>query len=173
MNTESLYQFQTINPFTNKVLGSYKLMTWEHVKQKIDEGHKGFQIWSKLTFLQRATYFYKLAILLRERKEEYGALITSEMGKPIVQAVAEVEKCAWVCEYYADNAANFLETQSINTEFAKSYLSYQPLGVILQIMPWNFPFWQVFRFAVPELMAGNVSLIKDEHNVVDCDEAIE
>lgn len=165
--------FRTINPYNQEVLETYEPMSWETIKLKIDKGHEEFQFWSKLSFQQRATCFNRMAKLLKERKEEYAALITAEMGKPISQAVGEVEKCAWVCEYYALHTADFLKDSTITTEFKKSYLTYQPLGLILQIMPWNFPFWQVFRFAAPALMAGNVTLLKHAPNVLGCAKAIE
>lgn len=173
MDIQMTNEFQTINPANQEVLRTYELMSWDIVKLKIDKGQEQFQHWSKLSFPERASCFNTIAKLLRERKEKYAALITSEMGKPIVQAIAEIEKCAWVCEYYAKNAEAFLESTTIKTEFQKSYLVYQPLGVILQIMPWNFPFWQVFRFAAPALMAGNVTLLKHAPNVLGCAQAIE
>jgi succinate-semialdehyde dehydrogenase/glutarate-semialdehyde dehydrogenase len=113
------------------------------------------------------------AKVLREKFEEYSILMTNEMGKPIVQSRAEIEKCAWVCDYYAENAERFLSDEIIKTEASKSFVSYQPLGVILAIMPWNFPFWQVFRFAAPNLMAGNAGVLKHASNVSGCALAIE
>jgi succinate-semialdehyde dehydrogenase/glutarate-semialdehyde dehydrogenase len=114
-----------------------------------------------------------LAKLLKQRKEELGVLMTQEMGKPINQSIAEAEKCAWVCEYYADNAGQFLSKKEISTDSKKSFISFQPIGLVLAIMPWNFPFWQVFRFASPTLMAGNVGILKHASNVQGCAKEIE
>ena len=109
-----------------------------------------------------------LAELLKQKKELLGLLMTKEMGKPIKQSIAEAEKCAWVCEYYADNAEKFLSQKEIPTGSTKSFISFQPIGIVLAIMPWNFPFWQVFRFASPALMAGNVGILKHASNVQGC-----
>jgi succinate-semialdehyde dehydrogenase/glutarate-semialdehyde dehydrogenase len=114
-----------------------------------------------------------LAELLKQKKEKLGALMTQEMGKPIKQSIAEAEKCAWVCEYYADNAERFLSKKEISTDSKKSFISFQPIGLVLAIMPWNFPFWQVFRFASPTLMAGNVGILKHASNVQGCAKQIE
>src|SRR3989339_53099 len=129
--------------------------------------------WKLTTFSHRSALMKNAAKILHERKEEFAKLMTLEMGKPILQSKAEVEKCAWVCDYYADNAEKFLTNEIIKTEFSKSYVSFQPLGVVLAIMPWNFPFWQVFRFAAPTLMAGNASVLKHASNVMGCAIAIE
>ena len=115
----------------------------------------------------------EVAHLLREGKEDFGALMTEEMGKPYKQSIAEAEKCAWVCEYYADNAENYLANKNIATEATNSFVSYQPIGIVLAVMPWNFPFWQVFRFAAPTLMAGNPGILKHASNVQGCAQAIE
>src|SRR3989344_5189927 len=114
----------------------------------------------------------KAAAVLRKKKQELAEIAAVEMGKPITQGMGEAEKCAWVCEYYADNAEKFLADEPIKTENSKVYTKYQPLGVVLAVMPWNFPFWQVFRFAAPALMAGNVGLLKHSSNVPGCSVAI-
>src|SRR5690606_18866075 len=116
-------------------------------------------------FSERKILMLQAAEVLKSNKQEYAKLITQEMGKPIKQAIAEVEKCAWVCEYYAENAQNHLANEPVETDAYKSYISYEPIGVVLAIMPWNYPFWQVFRFAAPALMAGNVAVLKHASNV--------
>src|SRR5882672_4865543 len=115
----------------------------------------------------------RLATLLRERADRYGRLITIEMGKPIAEAKAEIEKCAWGCEHYAENAARYLADEVIDTNAQRSLVSFQPLGIVLAVMPWNFPFWQVIRFAAPALMAGNAAVLKHASNVPQCALAIE
>lgn len=122
---------------------------------------------------ERVECMRSVAGILRENKALYGKTITLEMGKPIAQSLAEIEKCAWVCEYYAQNAHRQLKDEIIKTDASKSYVRYEPLGPILAIMPWNFPFWQVFRFAAPNLMAGNVGLLKHASNVMRCAQVIE
>ena len=130
-------------------------------------------LWSKKPLIDRLSFLPNLSLLLIENKEEYASIITSEMHKPITQALAEVEKCALLCKYYYENAETFLATKSIKTDASESYVVYEPLGVILGIMPWNFPFWQVFRFAVPTLIAGNTVVVKHANNVPKCGELIE
>ncbi|MFY8069308.1 MAG: NAD-dependent succinate-semialdehyde dehydrogenase [Flavobacterium sp.] len=130
-------------------------------------------LWSKKPLIDRLSFLPNLSSLLIEHKEEYASIITSEMHKPITQALAEVEKCALLCKYYYENAETFLATKSIKTDASESYVVYEPLGVILGIMPWNFPFWQVFRFAVPTLIAGNTVVVKHASNVPKCGELIE
>jgi succinate-semialdehyde dehydrogenase/glutarate-semialdehyde dehydrogenase len=130
-------------------------------------------LWSKKPLIDRLSFLPNLSSLLIENKEEYASIITSEMHKPISQAIAEIEKCALLCNYYYENAENFLATKSIKTDASESYVVYEPLGVILGIMPWNFPFWQVFRFAVPTLIAGNTVVVKHASNVPKCAELIE
>jgi succinate-semialdehyde dehydrogenase/glutarate-semialdehyde dehydrogenase len=150
----------TINPATGKLIQSYNEMSDTHVSQIIDECQKAFQTWRTVDFSTRAHGIKKIASLLRERKNDYAKLMTEEMGKPIKQAIAEIEKCALTCDHYADHAENYLKSRIIPTEMKKSYVTYQPLGIIFAIMPWNFPFWQIFRFAAPTLMAGNTALLK-------------
>jgi succinate-semialdehyde dehydrogenase/glutarate-semialdehyde dehydrogenase len=134
---------------------------------------EAFQRWRRTTFKERAALYRKAADLLESEKQRWGEIMTLEMGKPIGSAVAEAEKCAWVCRYYADNAADFLADENIETDAKNSYVRYQPLGPVLAIMPWNFPFWQLFRFAAPGLMAGNVTLLKHAPNVPQCALAIQ
>jgi succinate-semialdehyde dehydrogenase/glutarate-semialdehyde dehydrogenase len=130
-------------------------------------------LWSKKPLIDCLSFLPNLSSLLIENKEEYASIITSEMHKPISQAIAEIEKCALLCNYYYENAENFLATKSIKTDASESYVVYEPLGVILGIMPWNFPFWQVFRFAVPTLIAGNTVVVKHASNVPKCAELIQ
>ena len=163
----------SIHPATNKLIKNYNEMTIEESSQIISLADEAFKSWKETTFTHRSELMKNAAKFLRTKSEEYSVLMTMEMGKPIVQSKAEVEKCAWVCEYYAENAEKYLEDEIIKTEASKSFVSYQPLGVILAIMPWNFPFWQVFRFAAPNLMAGNAGLLKHASNVSGCALAIE
>jgi len=164
---------KSINPANNKIINSYNELSENEIDNIIDLTNKAFLDWKKTSFSHRAKLMKNAATVLRNNSEEYSLLMTNEMGKPILQSRAEVEKCAWVCKYYADNAEKFLADEIIITDAAKSFVSYQPLGVILAVMPWNFPFWQVFRFAVPNLMAGNTCLLKHSSNVSGCALAIE
>ena len=160
--------FQTINPATGKPIQKYSYQSVPELEKSIDNTQKAWINWKNSDFAERAKLLKDLAQILREQKETLGKLITTEMGKPLSQAVAEVEKCAWVCEYYAENGADFLKNDPIETDATKSFITYQPLGIVLAIMPWNFPFWQVFRFAAPGLMAGNAALLKHSPNTTEC-----
>jgi acyl-CoA reductase-like NAD-dependent aldehyde dehydrogenase len=151
---------QTINPATGKILATYENSKPEEVSAKVKVAREAFVIWKKLDISERAEYMRRLGRVMRKNREEYARLVTEEMGKPIRQSLAEIEKCAWVCDYYAEHAEAFLRDEVIPTEFRKSFVSFEPLGVVASIMPWNFPFWQVMRFAVPALTAGNVGLLK-------------
>lgn len=164
---------QAINPVNGKVIKTYKEDTEQAVARKIEQTHKAWLNWRETTFAQRAGMLKKLAENLRSRKDELAALMASEMGKPLKDGAAEIEKCAAVCDYYAENGATFLADQLIKTDAKKSYASFQPIGVVLAIMPWNFPFWQVFRFLAPGLMAGNCGLLKHASNVPGCAMVIE
>lgn len=163
----------SINPANYKKIKSYAEMPDEEISKVISQTDEAFKSWKETSFAHRSKLMHNAASILRNNSEEYSLLMTTEMGKPIVQSRAEVEKCAWVCDYYADNAEKFLTDEFIKTEASKSFVSYQPLGVILAVMPWNFPFWQVFRFAAPNLMAGNAGLLKHASNVSGCALAIE
>lgn len=164
---------QSINPFTKEVLKEYSAFSPEIVTEKLRFANQTFETWKKTSFTHRKELLYKTANLLEERAEEYASLISKEMGKPLSQAIAEVKKCASVCRYYADHAADFLKSKPIKTEAYKSYVHYEPQGAILGIMPWNFPFWQVFRFSAPAIMAGNVAVLKHASNVFGSAVAIE
>jgi acyl-CoA reductase-like NAD-dependent aldehyde dehydrogenase len=151
---------ETINPATGKVIGSYNSMSIEEVNQKTKNARVSFEEWKNLDISERCTYMRRLGRVMKKNKDDYAKLITEEMGKPIRQSLAEIDKCAWVCDYYSEHAESFLRDELIPTEFRKSFVSFEPLGVIACIMPWNFPFWQVMRFAVPALTAGNVGILK-------------
>jgi len=157
--------FQTINPYNNEVLATYQSISVHELKTKLDRSEMAFQRWKLTSFAERAALMMKVADLLKNNTEEYAKIITLEMGKPITEARSEVKKCAWVCEYYAENAEGFLADEIIETDAQKSFVSHNPIGTVFAVMPWNFPFWQVFRFAVPTLMAGNVGLLKHAANV--------
>jgi len=164
---------ESINPATEEVIATFDQFTPARVEQALVEADAAFQQWRRLSFPERSRATRGAAELLRKRKDHYAALITAEMGKPITQAEAEVEKCAWVCEYFADNAERFLARRTAQTNARLSYVAFEPLGVVLAVMPWNFPFWQVFRFAAPTLMAGNTAVLKHASNVPQCALAIE
>lgn len=150
----------TINPATGDILQQYPQNTSQEVESRLDALHNGWKQWKALSFTERGQHFLAISKKLLEKKDEYARMITLEMGKPIRMARAEVEKCAWVCEYFAQNAENFLKDEIVATSLKKSMIHYQPRGVILGIMPWNFPFWQVFRAVATSVMAGNVFLLK-------------
>jgi len=157
---------KSINPYTNEIIEKFKQDSKSSVNKKVKLADKTFQTWSRTNFERKKTLMLQLAKELKQNKKDYALAITREMGKPITQAIAEIEKCAWVCEYYANNAKSQLQSQEIKTDASKSYVRFDPLGVIFAVMPWNYPFWQVFRFAVPSLMAGNVCLLKHSSNVM-------
>ena len=164
---------KSVNPATGNTLQTFVEMTEDEVNAIVESVHGAFNGWRKTSFSFRAERMKEVAHLLREGKEDFGTLMTEEMGKPYKQSIAEAEKCAWVCEYYADNAEKFLANKNIATEATNSFVSYQPIGIVLAVMPWNFPFWQVFRFAAPTLMAGNPGILKHASNVQGCAQAIE
>jgi len=155
---------QSVNPATEEPISTYPETHPEEVKRIIEDAHKAFLEWRNVSFAARAKKMVAAAKILRANKEEYGKLMTEEMGKPLAQGIAETEKCAWVCEFYAEKAAQFLAPQPVETDASKSFVSFSPLGIVLAVMPWNFPFWQVFRFAAPALMAGNAGLLKHASN---------
>jgi succinate-semialdehyde dehydrogenase/glutarate-semialdehyde dehydrogenase len=158
----------TINPYTGKELHSYKELNPAQIDEKLKTADHAFESWKKTSFKERAQKIRKVAVLLKKNKEKYALQMTLEMGKPISQSRAELEKCATLCEHYATHAREYLQDDHIHTEFQKSYVSYAPIGVILAVMPWNYPFWQVMRFIVPALMAGNVGLLKHASSVMGC-----
>lgn len=163
----------TINPYTGETLKIFEPLKNEKITAKLDLAGKAFQKYRQTSFLERCHWLEQAATILDQEKADLGKLMTLEMGKPLKAAIAEAEKCALVCRYYGENAASFLADVTIKTDASHSFVKYQPLGVILAVMPWNFPFWQVFRFAAPALMAGNVALLKHASNVPQCALAIE
>ena len=163
----------SVNPATGKPIRTYDEMTPDAAAAAVVQAHSVWQGWRTTPFSQRTPLMKRAAAILRQRKSELATLMADEMGKPLSQGVGEVEKCAWVCEYYADFAESHLAPDVIKTESTKSYVAFEPLGVVLAIMPWNFPLWQVFRFAAPALMAGNAGLLKHASNVPGCALVIE
>jgi len=158
----------SIDPNTGKVLRTFDSLSDMEVEQKLRCAAEAFPKFRALSFAERAAMMNRAADLLEREKEELARIMTAEMGKTFRSAVDEVAKCAWACRYYAENAEKFLADEIVETGAAKSYVRYQPLGIILAVMPWNFPFWQVFRFIAPSLMAGNVGLLKHASNVPQC-----
>ena len=155
----------SVNPVDGSVIRSFKTMTKDEMAAAAIQCHETFLQWKNTSFDHRSGLMKRAAGLLRQRSGQYGRLITEEMGKTVASAISEVEKCAWVCDYYADNAQAFLEEEPLASDASESFITYNPLGAILAVMPWNFPFWQVFRFAAPALMAGNTGLLKHASNV--------
>src|SRR5215831_13431211 len=144
----------SINPANGETLKTYDEMTPEAAAAAVENTHEAWTTWRRTAFAERGRLMTRAALILRERKPELAKLMALEMGKPLKQGIAEAEKCAWVCDYYADNAEVHLAPDLIRTEGSKSYVAFEPLGVVLAVMPWNFPLWQVFRFVAPALMAG-------------------
>ncbi len=163
----------SVNPTTGETIQSYQEMTPAEVDDVIEHAHQDFLRWREATFAERAELMKAAARILHGNKEEYARLMAEEMGKPLAGGRAEAEKCAWACDYYADNAEGFLASEPVETNATRSFIAYEPLGVVLAVMPWNFPFWQVFRFAAPGLMAGNAGVLKHASNVPGCALAIE
>jgi succinate-semialdehyde dehydrogenase/glutarate-semialdehyde dehydrogenase len=164
---------KAINPTTGEVIKEYEEMSLNEVEILISNMNSEFQKWRKKPFSERALLMKKAADILRENADEYAELMALEMGKSIRGGRSEANKCAWVCDYYADNAEEFLKPEIVDTEADKSFVSHQPLGIVFAVMPWNFPFWQVLRFAAPTIMAGNAGLLKHAPNVPGCALAIE
>ena len=163
----------SINPATGETVKTYREFTPDETAAAIEQAHATWKAWRTTSFAQRTGPMKKAAAILRSRKDELARLMATEMGKPLKQGAAEAEKCAWVCDYYADNAEAILAPETVKTEASKSYVLFEPLGVVLAVMPWNFPLWQVYRFAAPALMAGNVGVLKHASNVPGCSLAIE
>jgi succinate-semialdehyde dehydrogenase/glutarate-semialdehyde dehydrogenase len=163
----------TINPATGETLREFAPLSEAELESKLALAAETFRAHRRMSFAARAERMLRAAEILEHEKDEFARLMTIEMGKPIRSAVQETEKCAWVCRYYAETAAQHLADEMIETNATRSFVRFQPLGPVLAVMPWNFPFWQVFRFAAPALMAGNVGLLKHASNVPQCALAIE
>jgi succinate-semialdehyde dehydrogenase / glutarate-semialdehyde dehydrogenase len=164
---------RSINPANGRTIAEHEVHASLEVERRVTRAARTYQEWRRHSFAERATVLRAAAERLRTERDAHARLMTEEMGKPIAQAEAEVEKSAWVCEHYAENAARDLAPEDVATDGSKSYIRYDPIGVLLAVMPWNFPFWQVFRAAAPALMAGNVVLLKHASNVPGCALAIE
>src|SRR3989449_823084 len=163
---------RAINPTTGETINTYTEMAPAQVARAIAQAHDAFLNWRQTSMAERAHRMHQAAKLLRDQATAYALLMAQEMGKPVKDGRAEVEKCAWVCDFYAEQAAQFLMPEVVETEASRSFVTFQPLGVVLAVMPWNFPFWQVFRFAAPALMAGNAGVLKHASNVPGCALAI-
>ncbi|HEX5965773.1 MAG TPA: NADP-dependent succinic semialdehyde dehydrogenase [Pyrinomonadaceae bacterium] len=163
----------SINPATGETLREFSALSTQQIEQKLQLAADTFRTYRQTTFADRSRMMMRAAEILETEKQEFGRTMTTEMGKPLTAAIGEAEKCAWVCRYYAENAERHLADQIVETNAKQSYVHFQPLGPVLAVMPWNFPFWQVFRFAAPALMAGNVGLLKHSSNVPQCALAIE
>lgn len=166
-------EFKSINPYNGQEVGNYTSPSQSELTSKLDKAGKLFHSWRNVPLSERANLMMKAGKILKENVEEYATMITLEMGKPIKESRAEVNKCAWVCEYYATNAADFLKDEIIETDAQKSLVKNEPIGCVFAVMPWNFPFWQVFRYAAPTLMAGNTGVLKHASNVFGCAKKIE
>ncbi len=164
---------ESVNPSTGDTIKTYDEMTPQQTAAAVAEAHEAWKTWRKVPFRERAVPMKKAAAILRQRKEEFATLMALEMGKPLKQGIAEAEKSALGCDYYADHAEGHLAPETIKTDASKSGVAFEPIGVVLAVMPWNFPFWQVFRFAAPALMAGNAGVLKHASNVPGCALAIE
>jgi succinate-semialdehyde dehydrogenase/glutarate-semialdehyde dehydrogenase len=164
---------EVINPATNEIINKYEEMAWGEIESIIESVQKAYEGWKGTSFSERSKKMKAASKLLKDGKEKYARLMADEMGKPLAQGRSETEKCAWCCDYYADNAEKFLSPEKVETDASRSYVAFNPLGIVLAVMPWNFPFWQVFRFAAPGLMAGNAGILKHASNVPGCALAIE
>ncbi|MAG91065.1 succinate-semialdehyde dehydrogenase [Candidatus Woesearchaeota archaeon] len=166
-------KFKTINPTTEEIISEYETISKEGALSIAKSCHDSYKKWKNVDISERSKLFRKLAEVLRKNKDEYAKLMTTEMGKPISQSLAEIEKCAWTAEVYADNAAKWLEEETAQADGKKHLVTFEPLGTILSIMPWNFPFNQAFRFAIPTIISGNTSILKHSNVVPQCAMAIE
>jgi acyl-CoA reductase-like NAD-dependent aldehyde dehydrogenase len=166
-------RIESVNPTNGELLATFAAATAAQIEEALDAAQRSYRPWRSTPFAQRTALMQQAAAYLRREQTRLAALITAEMGKPILEAEAEIEKCAWNCDFFAENAERFLADQPHPSNASQSYVQFPPLGVVLAIMPWNFPFWQVFRFAAPALMAGNTAILKHASNVPQCALAIE
>ncbi len=165
--------YKTLNPFTRVLIKEYEPISDKELEEALKKAEQAFPDWSGLPLKRRLEVISQAAELLRKNPDFHARIISLEMGKPIKQSKAEVEKCAWLCDYFIENSARFLEAETRSSTAGKSLLLFQPLGVIYAVMPWNFPYWQVFRFLVPNLVAGNTGILKHASHVPACGEAID
>jgi len=172
-NLIDIMSFQTINPQSGELIASYKYLSGQEIDNKLSKSSEVFTVWKNTSFAQRKVLLLNLAKLVSKKKNSLARLITIEMGKPISESIAELEKCVFLCEYYAEEAEEALRPLDLEAGFQKSYVRFDPIGAVFGIMPWNFPFWQVLRYAVPAIMAGNVALLKHAPNTTGCGLAIQ
>jgi succinate-semialdehyde dehydrogenase/glutarate-semialdehyde dehydrogenase len=165
--------YQSVNPYTKKISGTFPTLADNELRYKLNKAELAFDEWSGTSFKLRAELLENIASLLKKEKNFHAEIITTEMGKPILQSIAEVEKCEWLCRHYTENGGKFLEPLRLKSTARSSEVWFEPTGIIFAIMPWNFPYWQVFRFIVPNLLAGNTGLLKHASNVPRCGIAIE
>jgi acyl-CoA reductase-like NAD-dependent aldehyde dehydrogenase len=163
---------ETVNPATGKVISSYETASQEEVNNKVKHSRIAFQRWQNTRIQERSELLRSLGKVMEKNKNGYAKLITEEMGKPIRQSIAEIDKCRWASNYYSDHAEAFLSDEIVPTEFYRSFVSFEPLGIVAAIMPWNFPFWQVMRFSIPALAAGNTIILKHSSKTVGCSRMI-
>ncbi len=168
-----MVEFKSINPYNAEQVGQFIAITTDELDEKLNNSQTAFASWKKVPLAERCRLMKKAGQVLRDNVEEYAKMITLEMGKPISESKGEINKCALVCDYYADNAPAFLANEIIATDASQSFVRHDPMGTVLAIMPWNFPFWQVFRYAAPTLTAGNTGLLKHAPNVFGCAKLIE
>src|SRR5919201_3288822 len=164
---------QSIDPTTELVLQTFEEFSDAQIDDALQQAHDAQRQWRDASFGERAARLQAVARVLRGQKDRWATLATKEMGKPLVEAEAEIDKCAWNCDFYAEHGVKFLADEHVESNAQESFVAFEPLGVVLAIMPWNFPFWQVFRFAAPALMAGNGAVLKHASNVPRCALAIE
>lgn len=166
-------KIKSVNPSTEEVIAEYDIAKKDEIEQAVANARKAFGSWKEMPLAERAKYVKRFGKKLLMRKQDYAELMAKEMGKPVKEGLPEVEKCAWLCEYYGRNAKRFLKEDRVATEYTKSYVTFEPLGIVASIMPWNFPFWQPLRFAIPAIIAGNVLMLKHSSTVPGCATAID